>query len=397
MKNETTVAFTGDVGFDRYMSGRWRDDDLLSEEVLAFLRGADHVVVNVEGPILEQPENSVNAGAQQLLHSIPPGAIRVLEACGADVWNINNNHIMDCGPEGVASTLRYAKEHGVRTLGAGMDIAQAKAPVIFEEAGGIGLLGVGYQRACRPAGEEKPGCLSWSNMEAIREGIAAIKKTCRWCVIVAHGGEEFTALPSPYTRDRYLEYLRMGADVVVSHHPHVPMNYETVGDKLILYSLGNFIFDTDYQRAQFNTELGLLVRLKFTTERVSFEPLGLKILRGPERVVAHGLPLIFRDVQEADYRLLAPLAAKLLVEATKRQMTFLYPERFRDATPEQWAAHFAEPLRTGRVPGEVLDFAIVCPLAEREHEQAWKRSGQEDVKRFILEQIGRSPAAGAAP
>ena len=42
------------------------------------------------------------------------------------------------------------------------------------------------------------------------------------------------------------------------------MNYETVGDKMIFYSLGNFIFDTDYQRAQFNTEKGILLKLHFT-------------------------------------------------------------------------------------------------------------------------------------
>ena len=47
------------------------------------------------------------------------------------------------------------------------------------------------------------------------------------------------------------------------------MNYETVGDKIIFYSLGNFIFDTDYQRSQFNTELGLLVKINFTDISVS--------------------------------------------------------------------------------------------------------------------------------
>jgi acid phosphatase (class A) len=55
------------------------------------------------------------------------------------------------------------------------------------------------------------------------------------------------------------------------------MNYETVGDKIIFYSLGNFIFDTDYQRSQHNTDIGLLVRLDLTPERFTFEPFGLKI------------------------------------------------------------------------------------------------------------------------
>ncbi len=387
MKKTSVLTFTGDIGFDRYMSGRWTDENLIDEDLLAFLRDGDHVIANVEGPVIAQPENTENTGAKQLLHSIDPAAVCVLRRMGADIWNINNNHIMDAGPEGVASTLCVAAENGVRTIGAGMNIKEACTPVILHEAGGIGLFGVGYQRACRPAGEEKAGCLSWSNMEAIQAVIDEIKRTCRWCVVVAHGGEEFTALPSPYTRDRYLQYLEMGADVVVSHHPHVPMNYETVGDKLIFYSLGNFIFDTDYQRAQYNTEYGIVVKLLFTTQSVSFEARGLKIDRETERVVPWDLPRIFRDVHEKDYRLLVPLSEKLLVQATKRQMTFLFPERFRGATEEDWAAHFAEPLRTGRVPGEVLDFYIICPLAAEAENGAWRESDLEDVKNYILDQL----------
>ena len=99
------------------------------------------------------------------------------------------------------------------------------------------------------------------------------------------------------------------------------------------------------------------------------------------------LPRIFRDVHEKDYRLLVPLSEKLLVQATKRQMTFLFPERFSGATEEQWAAHFAEPLRTGRVPGEVLDFHIICPLAAEAEKGAWMESDQEDVKNYILDQL----------
>lgn len=390
MNKTTSLVFTGDIGFDRYMSGRWTDENLIDPALMEFLRSGDHVIANVEGPVIAQPENTENAGAKQLLHSIPPAAVRVLRDMGADIWNINNNHIMDAGPEGVASTLRIAAENGAKTIGAGMDLKEACTPVILEEAGGIGLFGVGYQRACRPAGEEKAGCLSWSNMEAIQAVIDEIKRTCRWCVVVAHGGEEFTALPSPYTRERYLKYLEMGADAVVSHHPHVPMNYETVGEKLIFYSLGNFIFDTDYQRAQYNTEYGITIKLHFTEDTLSFEAAGLKIDRDTERIVPWELPRIFRNVQEADYRMLVPLSEKLLVQATKRQMTFLFPDRFAGATEEQWAAHFAEPLRTGRVPGEVLDFAIICPLAAQAEQNGWMQSGLEDVKNYILDQLNGS-------
>ena len=387
MKDKTSLVFTGDIGFDRYMYGKWDDENLLSPEVLDFLHSADHVIANVEGPVAEAPQNTTQSGVQQLLHTIDPAAIKVFKNMKADIWNICNNHIMDAGEYGIKCTLEYAKENWAQTIGAGMDIHEARKPVILDEAGGIGLFGVGYQRACRKADENKAGCYSWSDLDAIQNTINEIKSKCRWCIVVAHAGEEFTPLPSPYTRERYHKYLEMGADIVVAHHPHVPMNYETVGDKIIFYSLGNFIFDTDYQRSQFNTEYGILVKLNFTENEFSYEPMGLKIIRGDERVVKHDLPPIFQDVQEEDFNLLSPLSAKMHIEATKRQMAYLKPEEFKNATEEKWKEHFSEELRTGRVPGETLDFFILCPLAQEAEKGEWQKSKLEDIKKYILEQM----------
>ena len=387
MKRESSFVLTGDIGFDKYMDGKWDDESLLSKEITDFICSGDHVVINVEGPIADSSENIDQNGVLQLKHTMNPGATKIFEKIGADIWNICNNHIMDAGEEGIKSTLKYAKKSNAQTIGAGMNITEARKPVIINEAGGIGLFGVGYQRACRAADNNKAGCYSWSDLSEIQNTINEIKKVCRWCVVVAHAGEEFTPLPSPYTRERYHKYLEMGADIVVAHHPHVPMNYETVGDKVIFYSLGNFIFDTDYQRSQFNTELGLLVKINFNEDEFFFEPMGLEIKRDSEQVVKSSLPRIFKDVQPDEYELLAPLSAKVLVEATKRQQKYLNPARFANATEEEWKDHFSEPMRTGRVPGETLDFFIICPLAEKEKEKAWEKSKLEDVKEYMLEQI----------
>ena len=29
MKNKTSIVFTGDIGFDKYMTGKWDDENLL--------------------------------------------------------------------------------------------------------------------------------------------------------------------------------------------------------------------------------------------------------------------------------------------------------------------------------------------------------------------------------
>lgn len=387
MKDKTSLIFTGDIGFDKYMDRKWEDENLLSSDVLNYLQDTNHLIINVEGPLSKGDKVEVKNGVKALQHSMDPAAVTFFNKIGADVWNICNNHIMDSGAAGMEDTLFEAVKAGVKTLGAGMNLDEASKPVIFPEAGGIGMIGVGYQRACRKASEDTPGCFSWSDMELIKSRIDEIKKTCRWCIVVAHGGEEFTALPSPYVRKRYIDYLDMGADIVVSHHPHVPMNYETFPGKVIFYSLGNFVFDTDYQRSQFNTEKGLFVKLNFTEESFSFEPFGIRIDRETDHVLAAGLPKIFVDVNEEEYEKLAPLAAKMFIENTKRQLRYLKPDIFNNATEEDFYNNFYEPLRSGRVPGEVLDFQLVYPLSLEEEKKAWKESKLEAVKEFMLEQL----------
>lgn len=385
--DEVSLAFTGDIGFDHFMARKWEDDELIAPEVLAFLHGANHVVANVEGPLVSPGAKLADAAEQRLMHTIDPAAVRVLRTMRANIWNLVNNHIMDAGEEGLLASLDEARAAGAATLGAGANMDEAKRPVLLEGAGGIGLLGVGYRRGCKPAGEDHAGCLLWNEMDIIREQIAAIKRTCRWCVVVAHGGEEFTSLPSPYTRERYLAYLEVGADAVVCHHPHVPMNYELVGKKLIFYSLGNFIFDTPYQRAQFHTQEGVVLKLHFSANEMDFEAQGILIDRELERVVAAPLPQIFVDVPAKEYEKLAPLAAKMFVAATKRQQLFLYPEKFAHATEEEWREHFMDERRAGRVEGEALDFRIICPLAEQAQAGAWRTSSLDTVVDYLLAQM----------
>ena len=384
---ESSLIFTGDIGFDKYMAKRWEDENLLSKEVRDFLSSGDHLIVNVEGPLFDNKTDEEATGAKALIHSMDPAVGDFLESIGADIWNICNNHIMDAGKEGIYATLENAKSHNALTLGAGRNEEEARKAVIINEAGGIGIIGVGYQRACRKAGADTPGCFSWSDLDEIEKAIGEIKKNKRWCVIVAHAGEEFTALPTPYTRERYLSFLDMGADIIVSHHPHVPMNYELLGDKAIFYSLGNFIFDTPYQRSQFNTEFGIILKLKFSESSFSFEPMGIKIDRENERILKGELPLIFTDVQKDEYEKLAPLAAKMFIENTKKQLRFLKPEQFANATDEDFYNNFYEPLRSGRVPGETLDFQIIYPLSLKAEDGKWKESKLENVKEFILNQL----------
>ena len=384
-KKKTSIVFTGDIGFDRYMDHRWEDEHLLSAPVLDFFHSADHTVANVEGALIDAKDDGSRG---VFFHSMNPAATRVLKDIHADIWSIGNNHTMDAGREGVLSTKKIAEEMGCLTMGAGMNDTEASEPVYLDEAGGIGMFCVAYQAECIPATATEPGIFRWDDLDLIAKRIAEIKSRCRWCVIVSHGGEEFTSLPSPYTRDRYLKFLELGADVVVAHHPYVPENYELFDNgKAIFYSLGNFIFDTDYQRVHLYTDVGVLLKLLFTEEAIDFEAIGIRIIRGDERIDIAPLPAIFTDIPAAEYELLAPLSAKAFVAEDRRKMIYLEPERFTDASEDVWNGYFFSTEPDGYFEGAHMDFHIIVPFSEKAEEGAWKKSTLESVKEYILRQL----------
>lgn len=384
-KNKTSIVFTGDIGFDRYMDRRWEDENFLAKPVLDFFHSADHTVANVEGAMID----AVDDGSRGIFfHSMNPEAACILKQIHADIWSIGNNHTMDAGAEGVISTRTIATEMGSQTIGAGLNEAEASEPVYLEEAGGIGMFCVAYQAECIPATATEPGIFRWDDMDYIAKRIAEIKSKCRWCIVVSHGGEEFTSLPSPYTRERYLKYLELGADVVVGHHPHVPENYELFDNgKAIFYSLGNFIFDTDYQRVHLYTDIGVLLKLQFTEEKMDFEAIGIQIVRGDERIDIAPLPDVFTHIPAEEYELLAPLSAKAFVEEDRRKMIYLEPERFTDAPEEVWNAYFFSEEPDGYFKGAHMDFGIIVPFSKKAEDGAWKQSRLEKVKGYILRQL----------
>ncbi len=381
-KNQTSIVFTGDIGFDSYMDGQWKNANLFSDAVLDFFNGALHVCANIEGALTDIEDD----GSRGIFfHKMNPEAVCALNKINANIWSIGNNHSMDAGVDGLINTKALAKANNCHTIGAGLNELEASKPIILKDGGGVGIFTLSYPPECIPATATSAGNFRWDDMSLIAKRIEQIKKECRWCVVVVHGGEEFTCLPNPYTRARYIKYLQMGADIVVGHHPHVAQNYELFEDgKAIFYSLGNFIFDTNYQRAHLYTDCGVLLKLIFTKEKFEFEALGTKIIRGEQRIEKAPLPDIFTNVTAFDYEMLAPLSAKAFVEEERRKMIFLEPARFTNANKEVWDDYFFSEEPDGFVKDEHMDFSVIIPFSLKAEKGYWKKSKLESVKKYIL-------------
>ena len=370
------IAFTGDLGFSsKYFRGTYDKADLLHPELVAYLSDTDYTVVNVEGCLFK----GQGSAKKPLVHANPPECVDFLKKINGNIWNIANNHIMDCGVEGLESTLKIAEENGVPTLGVGLNMEQAAKPVIIPNDGAdIGLLSV-TQEETPAATETSEGVIQWNDMEKIAEMIAGVKAKCRWCVMIVHAGPEFAALMPPSVRDIYREYLELGADVVIGHHPHVTMNYELVGEKVIFYSLGNFVFDTDYQRLQKNTEYGVFVKLNFDKDSFTWDHQAMKIDRETQTIVPCVAPDIFSNVPENQYKLLWPLAMHGLYKNEVVKFKYLFPKMV-DYTEADWEDFYAK--RIVRLPHwePVITGKQMCSLG------LW-RLGDEKIQKYIRESI----------
>ena len=195
-------------------------------------------------------------------------------------------------------------------------------------------------------------------------------------------------MPLPYVRDRYLQYLDLGADVVVGHHPHVPENYELFENgKAIFYSLGNFIFDTDYQRTHLYTENGILLKLLFTEEKMDFEAVGIQIIRGPERIDVAPLPDIFTNIPADEYELLAPLSAKAFVAEDMRVMVYLEPHNYAGCDDTVWDKYYSTIVSSYYSKDAHMDYDVIMPLSQKAEDGKWQESKLANVKSYILRQL----------
>ena len=72
--------------------------------------------------------------------------------------------------------------------------------------------------------------------------------------VFPHGGAEYTTKSDGIKRELYRSMIDAGADTVIGDHPHTTQETEIYNGKLIVYSLGNFIFD---QQSNFNVTTGV--------------------------------------------------------------------------------------------------------------------------------------------
>ncbi|MFH1151044.1 MAG: CapA family protein [Actinomycetota bacterium] len=174
----------------------------------------------------------------------PPDSVNALVDGGINVVSVANNHSKDYGTAAFTDTLANLKEAGIAVCGGGADSAQAYSPAVLE-AGGAKVAFVAFcniNPAGWPAGSSTPGVATCNDEDKVAETIREAGKKADYVVASFHWGVELATTPS----DDQVRLGRLavdsGADLVLGHHPHVVQGMELYKNRLIAYSLGNYVF-----------------------------------------------------------------------------------------------------------------------------------------------------------
>ncbi len=236
-----TLMFSGDVTlsdhFENYVGNRFN----YAFKKLDWFSDADITMINLETTLT----TANNPIPKAFNFKARPAYAKMLKDSGIEVVTLANNHIYDFDAEGLLQTIKALDQVGLKHVGAGKNNTDARKAVIFEikniKLAYFGYYGSGKHSESFPATRKSPGT-AMRSLTYIARDIAAVRDSVDLIIINFHWGREKAHYPEQSEIDFAHATVDFGADIIVGHHPHVLQGVEIYHDKLIVYSLGNFIF-----------------------------------------------------------------------------------------------------------------------------------------------------------
>ena len=215
--------------------------------VASVLSEADLLAANLECAISERGQPRTKA----YTFRAPPLAADSLALAGVDLVSLANNHALDYGNDALADTLQLLGERQIAAVGAGANESVARAPAILERNGlrvaflayvDVPVEGSGFDTRTWIALADSPG-MAWAEVEDISADVAAARTLADVVIVLLHSGLEGRTEVTASQQAQARAAVDAGAALVLGAHPHVLQGTEVYHGGLIVYSLGNFIFD----------------------------------------------------------------------------------------------------------------------------------------------------------
>lgn len=223
-----SLHFVGDVMLDRGAREKINEFgiDYPWKEMGRYLMGSDYRVANLEGTISEK--ESLMTHEPPFVFTFAPAFVEAMKPF-INVVSMANNHARDYGGNGEDETHQWLDRIGLPWFG-----GYASSDTVYRiDKDGIAISLIGYHQF-------------GSSLDDLERVIGEEDLEGRFVIVLPHWGEEYIQAPQSGQREKAKRMIAAGADLIVGGHPHVSQGIETIDEVPVIYSLGNFVFDQEF-------------------------------------------------------------------------------------------------------------------------------------------------------
>ncbi len=251
--DEVTLLFGGDILFDdsyavmAALRKRGGIKDCFSQQTLQEMAEADIFMLNNE---FTYTDRGAPTPEKKFTFHAKPEHAKMLQELGVDIVSLANNHSYDYGEVSLLDTLTTLEGIDMPYVGAGRNLDEA-SQTIYYHAGNQKIAyisGTQIERLTNPdtkgATESTPGVFRCLKETEIFDKVAEAKENSDFVIVYIHWGTEGTDKPD-WSQPGMAEALaEAGADLIIGDHPHVLQPIANVNDTPVIYSVGNFWFNS---------------------------------------------------------------------------------------------------------------------------------------------------------
>ncbi len=256
-QEQIKLAFAGDILLDdeyammfRYRSRGSDINDTFSATLLERMRNADVFMLNNEFPFSTR---GTPTEGKTFTFRANPSNIEMYAQIGVDLVSLANNHAYDYGEQALLDTFSTLEGAGIPYVGAGRNIEEAKKPV-YLIANGMKIAVVSatqIERNAVPDTKEatmtNAGVLRCMDPTALLEVIAQAKANSDFVILYIHWGTE-SQETTDWLQDKQAPiYAEAGVDLIIGDHPHCLQKIDCISGVPVVFSLGNYWFNSKTQ------------------------------------------------------------------------------------------------------------------------------------------------------
>lgn len=261
---KTDILFLGDTSFgENYQENL--DESILEtqgydyslEQFTSMLDSSEVVISNLETPLTDLEESPLEDQKSYVHWSDTAKATKAYKKANITVFSLANNHSMDYGTEGLEQTLETLEENQMTAFGAGLTEDEAMEPYIYGDIAVIASFEFkeSYDEEYNFYADENTAGVNQLSVVQITEQIQTLREENPdyFIIIFPHWGDNYS---DANTNQKLLAHqlIDAGADLILGHGAHIMQEVESYKDKWVIYSIGNFMFNSPGRYEKYDLE-----------------------------------------------------------------------------------------------------------------------------------------------